>query len=315
MMKTYSCYTCDKVFKNSRSLASHNYKFHSSTPSTPLTRLHNFKDDISVLSKDSSISKNSSGSKVMLDDTIAELKSLMKNLERNVESQENKIRDLSSQVFMLDYRLKGNTKSLNEIKSPQCYNHEAELQELQWDNKRHFGKIADIESKVGKIEEILKEDEDQSFDEMIRDTLEIQSMLGRNDIDAIKYRIPELKRASLAISEAFVDSLSPDQEQLLKNIANATVTEAKDFLRNNLSTLQSIFLALPTEDELERLLRGEKYEFDDDDSETDEEDQSDVASDQESVESNLPANKNYSSSEDDSDDNSVSDNSDIEEDN
>ncbi len=104
MMKTYSCYICDKVFKNSRSLASHNYKFHSSTPSTTMKELYNFKDDISVLSEVSAISKIPSKSKVMIDETLTELKTLMKNLEQNVESQENEIRDLNSKVFLLDYK-------------------------------------------------------------------------------------------------------------------------------------------------------------------------------------------------------------------
>ncbi len=316
MMKTYSCYTCNKVFKNSRSLASHNYKFHSSTPSTPMSELHSFKDDDSVQSKDSPISQTQSKSKVLIDETLTELKNLMKNLERNVESQENKIRDLNSQVFLLDYRLKDITKSVNEIKPPQFYNYEADIQELQWDNKRHFGKISDIENKLEKIEKILEEDNEQSFDEMIRDILDIQSLLEGNDIETIKSRIPELKNAVIAISKVLIDSLSPDQEQLLNSITNATVAEAKDILNNNVSSLQNLFLSLPTENELKRLLGGEKYEFDDNESEVYEEDQSNIASDQESFENNTPTDDNFlSSGDDDDDDSSVTENSDVGEDN
>ncbi len=279
-----------------------------------MRELHNFKDDISVLSEVSAISKIPSKSKVMIDEKLTELKTLMKNLEQNVESQENKIRDLNSKVFLLDYRLKDNTKSINEIKPTQYNNHEADIQELQWDNKRHFGKITDIENKLGKIENILKEDNEQSFDEMIRDTHEIQSLLGRTDIGAIKYKIPELKSAALAITEALVDSLSPDEKKLLKNISNATETEAKEMLNNNLINLQNIFLSLPIEGELERLLRGEKDGFGDNEEGVDEDDQSDIASDQESIGSNLPGNDNFLPPEDDEDESSVTENSDIEED-
>ncbi len=85
-------------------------------------------------------------------------------------------------------------------------------------------------------------------------------------------------------------------------------------LNNNLINLQNIFLSLPTEGELERLLRGEKDGFGGNEEGVDEENQSDSASDQEYIGSNLPVNDNFLPPEDDEDESNVTENSDIEED-
>ena len=145
-MKTYSCYICDKTFKNSRSLGTHNYKFHSSTSTSSIPRSHlQDKYDASIQSEGSSNAKTTSTDRVVIEDTLNELKAVMKSLKQQVDVEEEKVKEFDNQLF-----------------------------------RRNSNRITEMESKIEKIKNALKEHNEQSFENMIHDTLEIQSLLRRD---------------------------------------------------------------------------------------------------------------------------------------
>ncbi len=97
-MNAYSCYICEKTFKNSRSLGTHNYKFHSSTTNTPRNPVHD-KHATSVQSEYSPSAKTTSINGAVVRETLDELKTIMKSLKQRVDVQKEKVRELDSQMF------------------------------------------------------------------------------------------------------------------------------------------------------------------------------------------------------------------------
>ena len=217
-MKTYSCYACDKEFKTSRSLASHNYKFHSSTQSTPRKHVQNFKDDASNISEDNSFTKTTLPDGATIVETLVELKALMRSLQQKVEFQEEKVEDLDNHLLQV------------------CST-----------------EIADIKNKLGKV---VKAHREQSFEEKVNDILLMRTLLRARGTKTLGNRIQELKNAASAISEAF--DLDWNDALLLKKISNAYFTEAKQIFEENIAAVKAIFSALPPEDELEKIIRGEE---------------------------------------------------------
>ena len=251
------------MFKNSRSLASHNYKFHPSTPSTPRRYVHDFKDDTSGLSEDTdnSIAKITPPDGATIVETLDELKGLIRSLKRKVEFQEDKVEELDNQML-----------------------------------RKNSTKITDIANKLGKIENALKEHNEQSFAEMVHDTLVIRTLLSGKGTKTIGNKIQELKNAALAISEAF--DFDWNQAQLLRKITDASFTEAKQIFKENVTAVKEIFSTLPPEDELEKIMRGEESG----EADTDENSEPEYGGDGTSALTDLPTNENFLPAENDSDD-------------
>ena len=223
-MKTYSCYTCTKEFKTSRSLASHNFKFHSSKNS--VSSEQSLKTDSSNLCNISSNRLQGVNGETM-SESLVELKTLFGRLNRNFEIQQEKVEDLDKKVLQL------------------CSN-ETNV----------------MTNKLGKVIEAVKAHNQQSFEEMIHDTLFIQRLLkkGGQTPYTMRNKAMQLKNAALAIYESF--SFDWDKKLVLRMIIHSSFAETKEHMKENWSALEAIFSALPPEDELEELLRMEESVFD-----------------------------------------------------
>ena len=162
-----------------------------------------------------------------MSESLVELKTLIGRLNRNFEIQQEKVEDLDQKVLQL------------------CSNETNVMTD-----------------KLGKVIEAVKAHNKQSFEEMIHDTLFIQRLLkkGGQTPYTMRNKMLQLKNAALAIYESF--SFDWDKKQVLRMIIHSSFTETKEHMKENWSTLESIFSALPPEDELEELLRMEDYEFD-----------------------------------------------------
>ena len=217
-MKTYSCYTCDKEFKTSRSLASHNYKFHSTSKSTPRKHVQNFKDDVSNISEADSITKITPPDGATIAETLVELKALMRSLQQKVEFQEEKVEELDNHLLQV------------------CST-----------------EIADIKNE---LENVVKAHKEQSFEEKVHDVMLMRTLLRARGAKTLGDRIRELKNAASVISGAF--DLDWNDALLLKKISNAYFTEAKQIFEENIAAVKTIFSSLPPEDELEKIIRGEE---------------------------------------------------------
>ena len=264
-MYSYTCHHCHKHFKNSRSLASHNYKFHSDINSSSKDR-PNF-DTISVDSNRGSVS-----SRTPVSLALRELKELMKDLQQRNEIQDGKLRDLDCKIFSIEC-LKGSDQDAN-MRSRDYDN----TSELKWVTKRQSERIGSLERKIQVLEDSWEEEMDKSSVEIMEDATNIQQLFHNNNVWAIKTQIVALKNGILLLLENF-DHI-PEVENLLREIYNASFREAQELLTNNFSAVQKAFISVSFAPEIEFESEGEGdgeevEEEEDDDEEGEEEDDDD----------------------------------------
>ena len=220
-LKTYSCEPCHKLFKSSRSLASHNYKFHPMSKSVMRKQIKDPKDVVSEVAKKHSADISPQSYCTSIAETLDELKKLIRSLQQKSERQEDKIRELDNHI-----------------------------------GGGSVAKIADIESRLGKTENTLEEHERLSLEEMIHDTLEIQRLLRGKGAKTVGNRVKELKNAARAVFENF--ELDWNEALLLKRISIATFNDAKLSAEENATVIKKIFSTLPPDHELENIIRNDE---------------------------------------------------------
>ena len=265
-MYSYTCHHCHKDFKNSRSLASHNYKFHSDMNSS--TKNRPSFDTISVNSDSGSVS-----SKTSVSLALRELKELMKDMQQRNEVQDNKLRDLDCKIFSIEC-LKGSDQDANRSSD---YDNTTEL---KWETKRQSERIGDLERKIQVLEDSWEEEMDKSSVEIMEDATNIQQLFHNNNVGGIKTQIVALKNGILLLLENF--NHIPEVESLLREIYNASFGEAQEILTNNFLAVQKAFtsVSFAPEIEFESESEGEgdgeeveeEQEEEDDDEEGEEED-------------------------------------------
>ena len=281
-MYSYTCHHCHKDFKNSRSLASHNYKFHSDINSSSKDR-PSF-DTISVNSDSGSVSSRTSVSLA-----LRELKELMKDMQQRNEIQDSKLRDLDCKIFSIEC-LKGLDQDANRSSD---YDNKTEL---KWETKRQSERIRDLERKIQVLEDSWEEEMDKSSVEIMEDATNIQQLFHNNNVGGIKTQIVALKNGILLLLENF--NHIPEVESLLREIYNASFGEAQEILTNNFLAVQKAFtsVSFAPEIEFESESEGEgddeevedeeeEIEEDDGEEEEDEEDKDDEKEDKDDSES------------------------------
>ena len=234
-MYSYTCHHCHKDFKNSRSLASHNYKFHSDMNSSSKDR-PSF-DTISVNSDSGSVSSRTSVSLA-----LRELKELMKDMQQRNEIQDSKLRDLDCKIFSIEC-LKGSDQDANRSRD---YDNTSEL---KWETKRQSERIGDLERKIQVLEDSWEEEMDKSSVEIMEDATNIQQLFHNDNVGAIKTQIVALKNGILLLLENF--NHIPEVENLLREIYNASFGEAQEILTNNFLAVQKAFTSVSFAPEIE----------------------------------------------------------------
>ena len=257
-MYSYTCHHCHKDFKNSRSLASHNYKFHSDMNSS--SKDHPSFDTISVNSDSGSVSSRTSVSLA-----LRELKELMKDMQQRNEIQDSKLRDLDCKIFSIEC-LKGSDQDANRSRD---YDNTSEL---KWETKRQSERIGDLERKIQVLEDSWEEEMDKSSVEIIEDATNIQQLFHNNNVGAIKTQIVALKNGILLLLENF--NHIPEVENLLREIYNASFGEAQEILTNNFLAVQKAFtsVSFAPETEFESESEGEGDGEEVEEEETDDDD-------------------------------------------
>ena len=220
-LKTYSCEPCHKLFKSSRSLASHNYKFHPMSKSVMRKQIKDSKDIVSEVTQEHSADSLPQSYCASIAKTLDELKKIIRSLQQKTEHQEDKIKELDNHI-----------------------------------GGGSVAKIADIEIRVEKIENTLEEHERLSLEEMIHDTLEIRSLICGKAAKTVGNKVKELKNAARVIFENF--ELDWNEALLLKRISIATFNDAKHFAEENATAIKKIFSTLPPNRELENIIRDDQ---------------------------------------------------------
>ena len=234
-MYSYTCHHCHKDFKNSRSLASHNYKFHSDMNSSSKDR-PSF-DTISVNSDSGSVSSRTSVSLA-----LRELKELMKDMQQKNEIQDSKLRDLDCKIFSIEC-LKSSDQDANRSRD---YDNTSEL---KWETKRQSERIGDLERKIQVLEDSWEEEMDKSSVEIMEDATNIQQLFHNNNVGAIKTQIVALKNGILLLLENF--NHIPEVENMLREIYHASFGEAQEILTNNFLAVQKAFTSVSFAPEIE----------------------------------------------------------------
>ena len=236
-MYSYTCHHCHKDFKNSRSLASHNYKFHSDMNTSSKDR-----PSFDTISINSDIGSVSSRSRTSVSLALRELKELMKDMQQRNEIQDGKLRDLDCKVFSIEC-LKGSDLDANRGSN---YDNTSEL---KWETKRQSERIGNLERKIQVLENSWEEEMDKSSVEIMEDATNIQQLFHNNNVGAIKTQIVALKNGILLLLENF--NHIPEVENLLQEIYNAPFGEAQEILTNNFSAVQKAFTSVSFAPEIE----------------------------------------------------------------
>ena len=75
-------------------------------------------------------------------------------------------------------------------------------------------------------------------------SLELRNLFRENKYDVIKFKIAELRKAAFITSKGLTD-LTEEQRELLNDLSNASIFDARNLLEQNYATLKSIFTAWP----------------------------------------------------------------------
>ena len=233
MVYSHTCNHCNKSFKTSRSLASHKYKFHSDTRS--VNKDHRNLDNLSINSDIESVSVTSETSVSL---ALRELKDLMKIVQQRNDKQEDKLRELDAKIFSMEYSKRDDLPALMN------YNHD-NTNEIKWETKRQSERIGDLERKIKRLEQSCEDNMDQSFVKTVEDATNVQQLFQSNDVGSIKKQIVALKNGVLLLLDNF--DHSPEIENLLRRIYDASFKEAQEIVYKNFSALQKAFTSVSFE--------------------------------------------------------------------
>ena len=131
MAKSQYCEACNTVFKNSRSLATHKHKFHSTPPTSPgyhskaqLTNSSTFRrptEKHADIAHEMLGFKNYTEMPSNVSSTVAELRSLIGRVNLKIDIQDNRMQELCKDVLRLRLMVKNNSQSLAALNPPEFY--------------------------------------------------------------------------------------------------------------------------------------------------------------------------------------------------
>ncbi len=267
MTKSQYCEICHTVFKDSRSLATHKHKFHS-TSSNPRERHSKTAletKDFSAVKRRGQLPRGKAHPAADFEEskkaasniniTATELKNLINQLKWRIEFQDNHLHDLFKDVLRLKLSVKNNSQLLANS-NPQVLNVN-EVPDLKWDNYITCEKIKELEDKVKKMEEQINIENDTTIEELFQDTLEIRDLFKNGALDAIKYKVKALKNATLMTSKLLTKQqyITPEESKLLQNISEDSLFDVRSLLKEHFVDLKLIFSRLPPESEFEEAIR------------------------------------------------------------
>ena len=262
--KTYSCPTCETIFKNAKSLSSHKYKFHSDVRS-PSPTLHEHESDSKTKTKtdvdwtaQSDISSTNdeiwdSQTKAslnkmdidFLESTVKELRSLIYKLDTKVNVQDVVLEQVENYVKTQKFKTNNNAlpnSSLNKLEWQMTTN--SNMIKILGDQIDHLKYMKDREDH--------SEPESESYDtyaaDLIDDMVEIGELFSQNNFEKVNSDIPKLRQAIKIMLKTFqFNDVDDEDVQLLHEIANSSKGFIRQLLRSKFTHLVNIFKQLKPE--------------------------------------------------------------------
>ena len=243
MSKLYHCEVCGKSYKNSRSLNTHKYSYHTEEGSelrnTPST---------STIKSDFDEYSHHSGESSEVQDTAPD-----KTYDSQEHSPQNMSTDKLNRLFDLEIKSWRMERQLQSIQSKLDITRDdgftpseiVRLESLINSNKRNIMKLNE---KMVSRENDTREADDLAARDLVDDVIEMQTLFAENQSEKIILDIPKT-RLVIKFMLTFMDLSKIDDKEisLLREISNASKTVARALIKNGFTQLVNNFDQLKTE--------------------------------------------------------------------
>ena len=296
MSKLFNCDVCGKSYKNSRSLSTHKYSYHSDDHS------HDVREKPYTQHGNYSISSSFPSIRGSGDNVIQYPKTTSDSDECSLQ----KIRtdSLKEKVFDLQFNAKGTERKLNDI--------QRSLEELDYLVKSHQSNVENLRQMMDHNNAAEDKEIDLKARDLLDDVIELEALVAQSKVGQVIDDIPKVRQVMRYILEDMdLSNISEDEINLLTEISTSSKAEAKDFISDNFSELANIFKDLKPE--FDQLLVSENGDIESEEIENnDESDSENAAGSQQSgiVERSDSDTESDSENEESSDDESGDENSD-----
>ena len=250
MSKLFNCDVCGKSYKNSRSLSTHKYSYHSDDHS------HDVREKPYTQHGNYSISSSLPSIRGSGDNVIQYPKTTSDSDDCSLQ----KIRtdNLKEKVFDLQFNAKGTDRKLNDI--------QRSLEELDYLVKTN-------QSNVGNLRQMIDHNyatEDKEIDlkarDLLDDVIEVEALVSESKVRQVIDDIPKVRQVMKYIMEDMdLSNISEEEINFLTEISTLSKAEARVFISDNFSELASIFKDLKPE--FEQLLQSENGDTESEDME------------------------------------------------
>ena len=227
MSKVFHCDVCNKSFKNSRSLSTHKYSYHSRNDDpfkaiekscSQLAQSFAFSPCTDLSGRTVQCPENSSDSDACsLTMRADNLRGKVNGLQFDSRDIERKLNNIQISLDKLDSEVGSNTRKMWNMK-------------LILDRKiAADDNESDIKAK-----------------DLIDDVIEIENLLAENKVREVVSDILKLRRVirNYILEELDLSNISDEEIDLLRNISNMGKAEARDFITDNFTNLADIFSSL-----------------------------------------------------------------------
>jgi hypothetical protein len=250
MSKLYHCDVCGKSYKNSRSLSTHKYSYHSDIDprevrekqhwlhkSYPISSSHLSTKISGVQEGGIQYPKNSSDSDYcsLLKIRADNLKERVFDLQLDSKDTERKLNTLQTSLEELDNLVKSNQSNVRRLRHMIDHKNAAKYKE-----------------------------NDLKARDLLDDVIEIKTLVAEEQLEQIISDIPKIRQVLRYILEAMdLSNISEEEINLLTEISNMSKAEAWNFISNNFVDLVDIFSRLKPE--FDRLIVSENEETESED--------------------------------------------------
>ena len=257
MSKLYHCHVCGKSYKNSRSLSTHKYSYHSDDHSHDVReKPYTQHGSYSVSSLPLIRGSGENATQYPKIDSDSDDCSLQKIRTDN----------LKEKVFDLQFNAKGTERKLNDI--------QRSLEELDYlvkSNQSYVGNLRQMIDNATDAKEI-----DLKARDLLDDVLELEALVAQSKVGQVIDDIPKVRQVTRYILQDMdLSNISEDEINLLTEISTSSKAEAKDFISDNFSELANIFKDLKPE--FDQLLASENGDIESEEIESNDESDSENA--------------------------------------
>ena len=241
----YYCVKCDKKYKTSRSLDTHNSRYH------PYSKKVKYSDNVSL---ESEFDEDRSTD-------VKQYSQIIRN-KSDLTLLKNDIDKLSKQVWDLDMKMLfpkqmgSGSKSLDDNKI-----HKEELESLKDQERTNKVKLSTIEDKLESLIESVEAKNRVVAEDLIDDLNDVKELFMKLQYEKIISDIPRLRLVAKfvisLIDNCDIGFVTDRNIELLEQIGDSSKTKVKILLKEHFNTLVGIFTKLKIDELYESKVNSE----------------------------------------------------------